>query len=283
MLHDRSSIPLACAEFSFLSLEHEVVLDVIAGLGFEGVDISLMSGYAHLPVQEVLDRPEVWGARIRSLVMSRGMEVADVNFLPGGDFEKLAANHPAAGERARGAELFRQALRFTTAAGSAHMTMLPGVFWPHETADESFRRSAAELAWRVSEAAAAGVTLSVEPHVGSVVPTPDAAARLIHATPGLTFTLDFTHFISQGHTQDECMSLTAHASHLHARGGAQGKLQAAAEDNIIDYVRILRALKNQRYSGYFEVEFEWNEWGGCNRVDVLSETILMRDLALTHR
>ena len=56
-------------------------------------------------------------------------------------------------------------------------------------------------------------------------------------------------------------------------------LQAACEENVIDYARVLQAMNEFRYAGYFEAEYEWNEWGGCNRVDVLSETILMLRIA----
>lgn len=284
-MHERNfrSIPLACSDFSFLSIDHELALDVIAGLRFEGVDVSLMLGYSHLPVEEVLKNPQQWGCHVLSMTTSRGLATADVNFLPGGDFEKLAVNHPDPGERSRAADLFRRALEFAEAAGTRHMTMLPGVFWPGESPEDSFRRSSEELSWRVTEAEARAVQLSVEAHVGSITPSPAAALRLVESVPLLTLTLDLTHFICQGHKQEECMPLFDVSSHFHARGGAPGKLQVAAEDNIIDYELVLDAMQVGGYPGYFEVEFEWNEWGGCNRVDVLAETILMRNLALNRR
>jgi sugar phosphate isomerase/epimerase len=278
-----SSIPLACSDFSFLQVSHDVALDIIAGLGFDGADVSLMLGYSHLPVQEVFETPEAWGRRVRSMLADRGLATADVNFLPGGDFVNLAVNHHDDSRRATAADLFRRALDFACAAGSRHMTMLPGVPWEGESASESLGRSARELLWRVAEAGARGVTLSVEAHVGSIAPSPSVAARLLELTPGLTLTLDLTHFVCQGYSQDECMPLVNAASHFHARGGGPGKLQATAEDNIINYERVLESMKDRGYSGYFEVEYEWNEWGGCNRVDVLAETVLMRDLALRNR
>ena len=58
-----SRIPLACADFSFPLLPHDVALDLIAKLGIDGVDVSLMLGHAHLPVAEAL-------ASIESLLAS---------------------------------------------------------------------------------------------------------------------------------------------------------------------------------------------------------------------
>jgi hypothetical protein len=47
---------------------------------------------------------------------------------------------------------------------------------------------------------------------------------------------------------------------------------------VIDYGRIMRSLSGQNYRGFVGVEYCWDEWKQCNEVDVLSETILMRDL-----
>ena len=278
-MHEHAAIPLACADFSFLTLSHELALDVIAAVGADGADISLMRGYAHLPVEEVWRSPAAWGKRVQKQLRDRNLATADVNFLPGGDFEKLSVNHPEASERERGRELFRRSLEFTAAAGGAHMTMLPGVPWPNEPVSDSLLRAAEELNGRMADASASGVTVSVEAHVGSVAPSPVAARELLQRVPGLTLTLDLTHFVSAGFNVADCLPLLERSSHFHARGGAPGVLQAGREENVIDYLRVLQAMREHGYTGYFEAEFEWNEWGGCNRVDVLSETILMLRLA----
>lgn len=41
-------IKLACAHFTFSLLSHEKVLDLIAALEFEGVDIGLFENRSHL-------------------------------------------------------------------------------------------------------------------------------------------------------------------------------------------------------------------------------------------
>jgi len=47
---------LACADFTFPLLAHEKVLQLIAMLGFEGVDIGLFDGRSHLwPSREFAD------------------------------------------------------------------------------------------------------------------------------------------------------------------------------------------------------------------------------------
>ena len=36
-------------------------------------------------------------------------------------------------------------------------------------------------------------------------------------------------------------------------------------------------LSDAGYDGYINVEYVWVDWGGMNEVDVISETVLMRD------
>jgi sugar phosphate isomerase/epimerase len=97
-------------------------------------------------------------------------------------------------------------------------------------------------------------------------------------TPGLTLTLDYTHFTCQGIVDDEIEPLLAFASHFHARGACRGKLQASMKEDTIDYGRVLQALNNIDYPGFIVLEYVWTEWMRCNEVDNITETIVLRDL-----
>ncbi|MCA9030433.1 MAG: sugar phosphate isomerase/epimerase, partial [Planctomycetaceae bacterium] len=141
----------------------------------------------------------------------------------------------------------------------------------------SIARSCDELAWRVEESKSAGIVFGTEAHVGSIVPTPDKALALVEAVPGLTLTLDYTHFTRAGLPDSAVEPLLAHASHFHVRGACEGRLQCAFKDNVIDYNRILELMNVKSYSGYVGVEYVWIDWEHCNEVDNLSETILFRD------
>lgn len=274
-----SQISLACADFSFPLLPHEVALDLISGLGFEGVDISLILSNSHLPVEQVLAKPSEWGRELRSRVDQRHLAIADINFTPGRNFKERALNHPEAKVRQESSEWFRRALEFAAHSNAKHMTLLPGVHWEGEEKEISLKRSADELAWRVEEASKVGVTISVEPHLGSIISTPRDTYVLLEYTPGLTLTLDYTHFVYQGIPESECEKLLPHASHFHARGGRLGRLQAPKKESTIDYARVLQKMKEVGYSGYFAIEYVWIDWEHCNEVDNVSETVLLRDLA----
>jgi len=273
-----SQIPLACADFSFPLLPQDLALDLIAGMGISGVDISLMSGNSHLDVTYAVAHPTS-GSDLAHKLSDKGLIIADLNFTPGRDFKTLAVNHPEVGVRRQSADWFRGAIEFAAYSKARHMTILPGVHWQGETEKDSFARCAEELAWRLKYAANAGLVLAIEAHLGSVVPTPAEAMQLLQAVPGLTLTLDYTHFVYQGFSDAECEPLLGYASHFHARGGAPKKLQTSLKNSSIDYRRVLERMKEMGYSGYFAIEYVWIDWEGCNETDNVSETILLRDLA----
>lgn len=268
---------LSCGDHSFLLLEHSTVLDLIAALGFDGVNLVLWGERSHVRPAEIRADIAGWAGRIEERVRGRGLELADVVAIPSTDYRVLAVNHPDADERARGLAFFRDMLEFARRIDAPGLTILPGIDWNHESHEESLARSASELALRLEEAKELEVPFSIEPHVGSLCRTPADVAWLCEAVPGLQLTLDYTHFVVNGLPEAEIDPLLRHTRHFHARGGAQGRLQAPLSESTIDYERIIDALREQRYSGHIAVEYVWVPWEGMAGLDVLAETVLLRD------
>jgi sugar phosphate isomerase/epimerase len=270
------SFPLACADFTFPLLSHEHSLDVIAMLDFEGVDIGLFEGRSHLhPSREFADASAA--TTLKNKVADRGLNVADVFLQMDSDFEAYAVNHPDRQRREKARDWFRRTLAYAATCGCPHVTALPGVLFDAEAKADSLARCQEELAWRVQESRTAGIVFGIEAHVGSIVPTPRQALELVTAVPGLTLTLDYTHFTRNGLPDADIEPLLTHASHFHVRGAREGRLQCSCKDNVIDYGRIVGLMKSQGYSGYVGVEYVWIDWEHCNEVDNISETILFRD------
>jgi sugar phosphate isomerase/epimerase len=268
--------PLACADFTFPLLPHGQVLKLIGMLGFEGVDVGLFEGRSHLQPSHVLDNLPRAASSLAAQVRDAGLEFADI-FYQASSFQDRAANHPDANERRQGRDLFLRMLEFALRCNARHLTALPGMAWEDEPHENALKRSAEELAWRVEQAQRVGVVFAVEAHLGSIVPTPVGARQLVDMTPGLTLTLDYTHFTYQGMSDEECEALMPYASHYHARGARAGRLQAPLKDNVIDFGRVLHAMERENYSGFVGVEYVWIDWEHCNEVDNMSETILLRD------
>jgi len=274
---------LACADFTFPLLPHDKTLDLIALLEFEGVDLGLFEGRSHLWPSRVFEDVRGSARELGRKLRDRGLEPADIFLQTAPDFLSVAPNHPDPAIRARARDWFQRAVEFALESGACHVSALPGVDFEGVPESENFGRCCDELAWRCATSREQGITFGVEAHVGSIAPTPAAAARLVGSVPGLTLTLDYTHFTRSGIPDAEIEPLIPLAGHFHARGARRGRLQASFAENAIDYGRVLDVMRQGGYAGYVGVEYVWIDWEHCNEVDNLSETILMRDFLRAHR
>ena len=271
------SVRLACADFTFPLLPHNDVLCLIAMLGFAGVDVGLFESRSHRWPSREYVHPERSGAQLKAQLADQGLAAADIFLQMDPDFTPWAINHPDAERRAHARDWFLRTLDYARAAGADHVTTLPGVTFAEESVEAAWGRAAEELAWRVEQAGRHGIIFGVEPHVGSLISAPQGAAALVQAVPGLTLTVDYTHFIRLGMTDADVEPLLAYASHFHVRGAMPGRLQVAYKDNVINYARVYDVLHVHGYSGWLGVEYVWIDWERCNECDTLSETILFRN------
>lgn len=268
----------ACADFTFPLLPHEDVLKLVAMLKFEGIDIGLFENRSHLwPSKEFERGAEASGGLLLRKLNDVGLKCADVFLQMDPDFAPYSTNHPDASRRRKARDWFGKTLDYASAAECKHVTALPGVHNEGEEYEASFKRACDELAWRVAEAKSRGIVFSTECHVGSIASDPKAALRLVESTPGLTLTLDYTHFTRIGFPDSDVHPLLPHAAHFHARGAQKGRLQCAVKDNVIDYGEIVKRMQAQNYAGWVGIEYIWIDWEQCNTCDNISETILLRE------
>jgi sugar phosphate isomerase/epimerase len=273
-------LKLACADFTFPLLPHARALDLISMLEFEGVDIGLFEGRSHLWPSQVFTAPARAGAELAHELKDRGLRCADVFLQMDPSFIAYAINQPNAVRRQHARDWFVKTLEFAAASAAKHVTTLPGVYFEDQERGDSWKCACDELAWRIACSAEYGIVFGVEAHVGSIVPDPNEAERLVRDVPGLTLTLDYTHFTRNGMPDSAIEPLIQYASHFHARGACPGRLQASTKQNTIDYGAVLGAMARTNYSGYVGVEYVWIDWEHCNEVDNLSETILLRAFLL---
>jgi len=266
----------ACADFTFPLLPHDKVLKLIQLLGFDGVDIGLFQDRSHIQPSMISGNAAMRGRQLKEKTGDAGIAVADVFLQCDVDFMPMAINHPDGNIRAETRRRFLETVEYANACGSGHVTCLPGVYFENDAG--SLPRSHEELAWRMETAESAGLIFGVEPHLGSVADTPERAVRLVEKVPGLTFTLDYTHFVKIGLHDAEIDTLLPHASHFHARGAKPGALQTVFSENTIDYKRIIQKMKHTGYRGFIGIEYIWMEWENCNRSDNISESLMLMEL-----
>jgi sugar phosphate isomerase/epimerase len=268
---------LSCADFTWPSVSHDLALDLVRGIGFTAVDIGYFWGRSHIRPETVGDEVPLWAERVRERCESRGLAVADF-FGQGPSFEALAVNHPDLTEQARSLEFFDSCVDFARRLGSPGLTVLPGVIFGEEPLGDALARAATGLRIRVERAGRAGLGLSVEPHIGSIIDTPALTHELLGRVPGLTLTVDYGHFVFAGIDQVDIEGLVNFARHVHCRGGAPGQLQAPMSRNQIDFTRMVRSLQAAGYVGCLAAEYVWSDWHRCNEVDNLTETVALFDL-----
>src|SRR6476661_5500851 len=256
---------LASADFTFPLLPHDKVLDLIAALELNGIDIGLFEGRSHLWPSREFKEPSRSAKALREKLTDRGLKPADVFLQLDPDFVPYAINQPDAGRRQHAREQFLRTLEYASELGSPHVTTLPGVYFERdESAADSWQRSQDELAWRVEQAKTHNIIFSVEAHVGSLAPNPTEAERMVRGVPGLTLTLDYTHFTRIGLPDADIEPLVQYASHFHVRGARKDRLQASFKDNLIDYARVLNMMRSCGYRGYLGIEYVWIDWEHCN-------------------
>ena len=180
--------------------------------------------------------------------------------------------------RAANLETFERVLQFCTAAGIPSVLVLPGVDQAGISHEEAVELSAAAMNELAALGAAENVMLLFEPHIESVLESPFDTLAFLQRNPALKIVLDYSHFVAQGYQPVDVDPLVPYAGHVHLRQACRGKLQARWDDGVIDFSAVVELLKRAGYSGYLALEYEHDPWMECDRVDVMTETIKMRDV-----
>jgi sugar phosphate isomerase/epimerase len=263
----------SCADFTFPLLSHGKALRLIELLEIEAVDLGIFEGRSHYYPSEIAKDPIGNGRKLGNELQVVGLKAADVFLQTGGSPGIAAANSPDQNVRTNNRELFERTLDFVNTLGCNHITGLPGVIHPGQSLDDDWKRSCEETQWRVETARKENIIYSIEPHVGSILNDAETTLKFINDCPGITLTLDYGHFIYQGHSNERVHPLINYASHFHARCGAKGKLQTTLSENEIDFAAIVNRFDEFGYAGYTCLEYVYIDWEGCNRTDNVSETI----------
>jgi sugar phosphate isomerase/epimerase len=266
----------SCADFAFPLLSRQQSFQLLRLLGFCYVDLGLFARNKRLSPSELSASPIAFTNQLKEELKKANLQVADLFLQIGMHPADHAVNDASALVRAESRDVFLHSLDLCAALDCRHLTGLPGVF--HEATDpqQDLDLTAEELTWRTRACAQANIQYAIEPHLGSICQDVTSTLSLLHAADPLSLTLDYGHFICNGHNSEEVHALLPLASHIHARGGARGRLQTSVAENEIDFTGIINRLRNLQYNGFIALEYVWDEWQACNRTDNISETILLR-------
>jgi sugar phosphate isomerase/epimerase len=255
-------------------------MTLVADLGFAGIDIGVFHEASHTKLSAVTRDPAGAAAAVKGLAEAAGLEVSDVFLTADPDLGRMCPTSRVDEDQAHLREIFDRVLSFAVACGSPGVTMLPGIVQEGQAVEAAIDLAAEGLAPLVHAGQELGLGVSVEPHVGSCIESPAATRRLLDRCPGLTLTLDPSHFAYQGWQVPEIVELIDRTRHVQIRPAAEGVMQALVSEDAVDLRGFVSALSAGGYSGWVAAEYVWMEKWNCNRVDNTGETYLLKNKLL---
>ena len=261
---------LSVSAVSFVSCSLEEAAGIARALGLEAINLvgtgaeDVFGGVLHVGPSGV--------KRVRALRMT----VPNLHWGIGSGLQP-AINDPDPGVRESNKELYQRAVEFCHEAGILSITAVPGIVHPGQSVRDARAQSVDVFNEYVPIASAANVRLTTEAHVKSAFESPESAVELLRAVPGLGLVLDYAHFVCQGYTQSSVDPLCQFTADVHLRQAKPGLLQTALEDGTINFALVLDQLRQVGYADYLCLEYVHQDYIGADNVDVLTETVKMRD------
>jgi Fe-S-cluster-containing hydrogenase component 2 len=152
-------------------------------------------------------------------------------------------------------ELYKGFVEFCREIGAESLMMSPGKCNDEIGIDASRKLAVESLKFQQEVCSKHGLQLNIEPHWHSLAEDPESAIWFCEQIPGIGLTLDYSHFIAQGYSQEEVEPLHAYAHHLHARQAKKGATNATFSEGTIDFSRILRKLNKDKWDGVICLEY----------------------------
>jgi sugar phosphate isomerase/epimerase len=261
-------LEFACHTWAFNDLTLPEALGTIARLGFRCVDIG--SG-PNLNAPRAAENPRGVAEEIK-----RDLELFNLRLT---DLYLMLPRISLADEvkRDKELELYRALIPFAQSLGTPGITLSPGLAQPAEDT-EARDRTVTVLREMVKQGKDAGLQVSIEPHMDSIAPTPEAALGFVNDVPGLMITLDWAHPVCQNIAHDEIVKLLPHTRHIQIRQAARAQLQTPFDRGRIDLTRVIEALRTANYDGVICVEYmNTPGWHGMIAVNAVRESARMRD------
>ncbi len=244
---------------------------MIRVLGFDCMDLG---NSADLDPAYIAEHIEDEAERLNRIQRETGVKFIDAALQVQPPF---ANNHPDAERRASYRRLLGSFFELAERIGLDGVSLSPGQYWPNESRKDSFERGAEELDWAVREGQERGIKIRIEPHIRSITWTPDLAVEMVRLVPGLSLTIDHSHFVFYDLPYAQVAVMHPYGTHWHARQARPGELQCRWEVGEIDFELIVRDLQDHQYDGVICLEYVHSPWMQQDNVDCVRETIFLRN------
>ncbi len=268
-------LKIACHAWAYNNVSLEEAVGTIARLGFRYIDLG--SG-PHLDVGRAAAYPQAEAERISSLLHEFDLEITDLYLM------MPHTNAPDPSKREAHLTLFERLIPFAVALGTPGITISPGIIHKEDGEEHSRARAIPALLRMLQAAEDTELRIAFEPHMDSVAERPEHALLLLEAVPGLSITLDYAHFVTQGIIRREIEPLLDHIAHVQIRQARRGVLQTTFEDGTINIGQLVEDLDAAGYRGTLTVEYMTTfGWHGMQKVRINREIVRTRDILRSAR
>ncbi len=266
---------IACTTHSFGVVPLAAAFRIIRALEIEAVDLVAATYPEQLDPYVLATRPDAEAERIGNLAADAGVTLSGC-FV--GFKERLSSPDPA--DCGRRLELFGAVACFCQRCRIAHLQVGIGRAEPGMTDQQQFAAIVENVrAIKKEVAAVGGVELLVEAQRGAAIHTPAELARLLEEIPDLRINHDPGQFACQGFDQATYERFYQRTAHIHMRQARPGALQTELEQGTVDFARVIAGLQATGFDGVYATEYVHFAWApDCATVDVVTETVRMRDL-----
>ena len=232
-------------------------LRIISELGFKEMDLLLVTGWAHVGLDElVADYAAVCG-RIEGLLGKYGLSIAAVN-------AKYSVRLEDSGDEQR---LQRQReldamLRFMKDFGTIRASIQPTLTNDTAYLEHTYKAFIEEAFRQQTYASEHGMLLSLEPHIRSSVCTNAALTKLLGVHPTFQITYDPSHLLYSGEDILSTGYLFPVSTMVHLRDARKGELFVLHGMGGLSLPFIISELKKIGYDGPVSLEYLSGKWDG---------------------
>ena len=223
-------------------------LAIISDLGFRELDLLLVTGWAHLGLDELADHYAAVCRRVDKLLHQHNLSIAAVNAKYSVRLEDVSA----AQVRQRELDaMFRFMKDFDVRRVSIQPTLTHDVAYLDRTWDASIREAVRQQEYALEH----GLLMSMEPHIMSSVCTNAALQRVLSLYPDFRWTCDPSHLLHSGEPMDTLGYLARQTAVAHLRDARKDHLFVPFGEGHLDVPFMIASLQAAGYDGPVVLEY----------------------------
>ena len=230
-------------------------LSIISGLGFKEMDLLLVTGWAHVGLDELAaDYAAVCG-RIERLLIKYDLSIGAVN-------AKFSVRLEDGGEEQclqRQNELDAM-LHFMKDFGTIRASIQPTLINDTAYLGRTYEAFVAEAVRQQEYASERGMLLSLEPHIMSSVCTNAALEKLLAIHPDFHITYDPSHLLHSGEDILSTGYLFPASTMVHLRDARKGELFVRHGMGGLNLPFVIAGLGKAGYDGPVSLEYLSGKW-----------------------